>query len=345
MNSTPEVMMSFKQIFTSAAIVALTISACATTEEVAQDPYAPMETWGQLPEGREWGSTSAVYPATDGSGDIWVAERCGQNSCTDREDWDTVFRFAPDGTLKDSFGAGLILMPHGIFVDFDGNVWVTDTGRQEATGYQVHKFSPEGEVLMTLGTAGGVGDGPDSFNGPSDVLVAPNGDIFVATGHLGRGDDNRIVKFSSDGTFIMQWGKTGSGNDEFWDPHALGMDSEGLLYVGDRYNNRVQIFNQEGEYQRTWTQFGRPSGVYVDGNDVLYVADSESNTRRNGGGWQRGVRIGSVTDGIVRTFILDPELDPDNSSTSGAEGVAADAAGNIFAAEVGPRQLVRHVKN
>lgn len=328
-----------------AAIVAVIAAAGAThAQNHAPNPYRAVDgVWGQLPERREWGSTSAVHPARDGSGNIWVAERCGQNNCTGREDVAPVLLFDPSGRLLRSFGAGLIVMPHGMDVDAQGNVWVTDTGTRDGQGYQVHKFSPDGELLMTLGTPGGTGDGPDSFNGPSDVLVAPNGDIFVAIGHLGRGDDNRIAKFSSDGTFIKSWGKTGTTNDEFHDPHALAMDSQGRLFVGDRYNNRIQIFDQEGDYIATWTQFGRPSGLYIDENDILYSADSESRTNRNPG-WKRGIRIGSVTDGWVTAFIPDPEPDPDNSGTSGAEGVAADARGNIYGAEVGPRMLRKYVK-
>ncbi len=310
----------------------------------APNSYRALDgTWGQLPGGRAWGSTSAVHPARDDSGNIWVAERCGQNNCIGRAGLDMIFLFDPSGRLLKHFGAGLIVMPHGIDVDSEGNVWVTDTGTNDGKGHQVHKFSPDGTLLMSLGMPGGVGDGPDSFNGPSDVLVAPNGDVFVAVGHLGRGDDNRIVKFSSDGRFIKSLGKTGIANDEFHDPHALAMDSQGRLFVGDRYNNRVQIFDQDLNYIATWTQFGRPSGLYIDGNDILYSADSESNTRRNPG-WKRGIRIGSAKDGWVTAFIPDPEPDPDNSGTSGAEGVAADASGNVFGAEVNPRGLRKYVR-
>lgn len=317
----------------------------AAGQNHAPQPYVDVEFgWGDLPDGREWGSTSAVFPARDGSGDLWVAERCGQNHCRGREELDPVLRFDAEGNLLRSFGAGLIVMPHGIFVDHDHNVWVTDTGTTEdGRGHQVHKFSPEGEHLMALGTPGGVGDGPDAFEGPSDVLVAADGSIFVAVGHLGNGDRNRIVKFAPDGTFLMTWGRTGNDNDEFWDPHALAMDSQGRLFVADRYNNRVQLFDQEGNYLATWSQFGRPSGLYIDGNDILYSADSESNTRRNPG-WDRGIRIGSVTDGRVTAFIPDASgVDPDESATSGGEGVAADAAGNIYGAEVNPRGLRKYV--
>jgi hypothetical protein len=273
---------------------------------------------------------------------MWVAERCGQNSCIGRDDVDSILLFDSSGKLLKSFGAGMIVWPHGIHVDGQNNVWVTDARGEGDKGHQVLKFSPDGEVLMRLGKAGIAGDGPDTFNQPSDVLVAPNGDIFVADGH-GRGGNNRIVKFSSDGRFIKAFGETGAGPGQFSDPHALAMDSEGRLFVGDRNNRRVQIFEQDGEFIAYWTQFGRPSGVFIDGNDMIYVADSESNSRSNPG-YKRGIRIGSVKDGWVRTFVPDPVPDADRAGTSGAEGVAVDAMGNIYGAEVGPEDLKKYVK-
>jgi sugar lactone lactonase YvrE len=174
------------------------------------------------------------------------------------------------------------------------------------------------------------------------VLVAPNGDIFVADGH-DAGGNNRIVKFGKDGTFIKEWGSAGQADGQFIDPHALAMDSAGRLFVGDRGNSRIQIFDQDGNHLATWTQFGRPSGLFIDANDVLYSADSESNAARNPG-WKRGIRIGSAKDGFVDAFIPDPEPDQDNSGTSGAEGVAADSAGNVYGAEVGPQAIKKYVR-
>ena len=173
-----------------------------------------------------------------------------------------------------SFGAGLFVFPHGIHVDRDGNVWVTDAQGRDGKGHQVFKFSPEGKVLMTLGKAGVAGNGPDTFNAPSSVLVAPNGDIFVGDGHGGN-TNSRIVKFAKDGKFIKTWGKKGTAPGEFDTPHALAMDLRGRLFVGDRNNNRIQIFDQDGKFIDQWAQFSRPSGVYIDSNDVIYVADSE----------------------------------------------------------------------
>jgi sugar lactone lactonase YvrE len=322
----------------------LSLASVAAAQNHAPNPYRTIEGWAKLPDGREWGATSAVYPAPDGK-HIWVAERCGANLCVD-SDADPVLLFDESGKLVRSFGAGLIAWPHGIFVDAEGNVWITDAVGYapvpEGWGHVIYKFSEDGELLMTLGKKGVAGSGKDTFNKPSAVLVAPNGDIFVADGH-DEGGNNRIVKFSADGTYIKEWGTAGQADGEFIDPHALAMDSAGRLFVGDRGNSRIQIFDQEGKHLATWTQFGRPSGLYIDANDILYSADSESNAGRNPG-WKRGIRIGSAVDGFVDAFIPDPEPDQDNSGTSAAEGVAVDAAGNVYGAEVGPKAIRKYVR-
>jgi DNA-binding beta-propeller fold protein YncE len=301
-----------------------------------------------MPEGRTWGSTSAVEIDKDGVS-IWVAERCGANSCVGSS-LDPVLKFDPTGKLVASFGAGLILSPHGIAVDPDGNVWVTDcactlgrAGAPAGKGHQVYQFSPDGKLLLTLGKAGGA-KGTEYFYQPNDVLVAPNGDIYVADGHSSSDTANaRIFKFSKDGTLLATWGKKGTGPGEFDQPHALAMDSRGRLFVGDRSNNRIQILDQDGKVLDTWYQFSRPSGLYIDRQDVLYVADSESGSvAPSRPEWKRGIRIGSARDGSLTAFIPDPQEAP--RSTSAAEGVAADARGNIYGAEVGPRALKKYVK-
>jgi len=303
------------------------------------NPYRTVESWFKLPDGRMWGSTSAVE--VDRDGNLWVAERCGANSCAG-SNLPSILKFDASGKLLKSFGEGMFVFPHGIYVDPQGNIWVTDGQGKDGKGQQVFKFNPDGKVLMTLGKAGVAGDGLDTFNQPSDVIVAANGDIFVADGHGGN-TNARVVKFSKDGKFIKTWGKKGSAPGDFDTPHALAFDSKGRLFVGDRANNRIQIFDQDGKFLDQWTQFSRPSGLYIDKNDVLYVADSESNTARHPG-WKRGIRVGSAKDGTVQAFIPDPEPDPDRATTSGAEGVAADAQGVVYGAEVGPKGLKRYVK-
>ncbi len=203
------------------------------------------------------------------------------------------------------------------------------------------KFSPDGKLLLTLGKPGGAAE-PDYFYQPNDVLVAPNGDVFVSEGHGGA--NSRVLKFTREGKFITSFGKKGSGPGEMDQPHALAMDSAGRLFVGDRGNNRVLIFDQQGKLLDTWTQFSRPSGLFIDRNDMLYSADSESESvTRTHDGWKRGIRIGSAKDGKVQYFIPDPV--EKTTGTSAAEGVAVDAQGNVYGAEVGPRALKKYVRN
>lgn len=331
----------------ASCLFAVTFGSAVHAENMAPNPYRTIEGWGELPDGREWGSTSAIYPTTDGK-HIWVAERCGANVCVG-SDVDPVLLYDLDGHLVKSFGAGEIAWPHGIYVDADDNVWVTDANGYapipEGWGHVIYKYSPDGELLMTLGEKGVGGDGKTTFRKPCDVLVGPDGTIFVADGH-GSGPDepvnNRIVKLDSEGNYLGEFGIPGSDDGELNEPHALAMDSQGRLFVGDRANSRVQIFDQDGNHLDTWYHFGRPSGLFIDKNDILYSADSESNAGRNVG-YKRGIRIGSVKDGFVTAFIPDPEPDQDNSGTSAAEGVAVDAEGNVYGAEVGPKGVKKYV--
>ena len=333
----------------------MAVAALATASALAEappnsqpNPFRTVENWFKLPAGRMWGSTSAVDVDRDGTS-IWVAERCGANTCAGKMD-PPILKFDQSGTLVKSFGGGMFVFPHGIAVDKDGNIWVTDGQGRDGKGHQVFKFSPDGEVLMTLGKAGVAGDGPDTFNQPDDVAIAPNGDIFVSDGHTPAMGNARVMKFAKDGKFIKQWGRHGSGPGEFEVPHALAFDSRGRLFVGDRANNRIQIFDQDGNFIDQWKQFSRPSGVYIDNHDVIYVTDSESTDKPGYGynpGWRRGIRVGSAKDGSVAAFIpdpLSPTTDGKLPATSAAEGVAADEAGNVYGAEVGPKTLKKYAR-
>ena len=334
------------------------------------NPYRTTAPWGKLPEGMTWGALNAVAIDNDGES-VWVVNRCGANpnvppgtlpflydSCAGST-VAPVMKFDSSGNFIRSFGAGMFIFPHKIHVDQDGNIWVADARSanerehksnpdEKAKGHIVVKFNPYGKVLMTLGTAGLAGNPPDALSEPTSVVTAPNGDIFIAEGHSGQNDDAgphsvaRISRFTKDGKFIKSFGKWGAGPGEFKTPHDIAMDAQGRLLVADRGNMRIQIFDQDGTFIAEWKQFSRPSGLYIR-DDMLYVSDSESNGFPGAAhpGWKRGIRIGTLKDGDVLYRIPDPL---EMIGTSAAEGLAVDAKGNVYGAEVGPRQLVKHIR-
>jgi sugar lactone lactonase YvrE len=312
----------------------------ASDPNSAPNPYRMLDKWVQVPEGRQLGAAIGVAMDRDGKS-LWVYERCGADTCEGSK-LAPIWKFDPSGKPVANFGADLVNWPHGFNVDRDDNVWVTDGRPGNGKGHTVIKLSSDGKVLMTLGKPGVAGDALDMFDTPSDVLIAPNGDIFVADGHgeiNKKVTNDRIMRFSKDGKFIKTWGKHGSGPGQLDTPHKLAMDSQGRLFVADRVNSRVQIFDQDGRILAEWKQFGRPSSVYIDKNDVLYVADSQSTDKTNPG-VKQGIRIGSAKDGKVTAFI--PLSDPGLES---AEEVTADDQGNLFAGFTTKRFLKKFVKN
>ena len=323
-----------------------TVSAEAGNAPNSQpNPYRTIRDFFKLPPGRTMGSSSAV--AVDHKGNIWVADRCGANDCKGSK-LEPVMEFDKDGKFIKAFGAGKMLFPHGIFIDKDDHIWIADGHVGNGIGDDVIEFDQNGKMLKILGKPGVSGNGPDTFHEPNAVLIAPNGNIFVADGHEpGPGHNARVVKLDPNGKFIMQWGTHGTGRGQFEMPHSLAMDSQGRLFVADRGNNRVQIFDQNGKFIAAWSQFSRPSGVYVDANDVLYVTDSESIDKKGYGynpAFQRGMRVGSAKTGEVTAFIPDPDYPHGNPDTSAGEGVWTDTNGVIYGAEVGPKAIIRYVK-
>jgi DNA-binding beta-propeller fold protein YncE len=318
------------------------------------NPYRTLRNWGMLPEGRQWGATSGIDIDRDGKS-VWVADRCGV-SCAG-SNLDPVLKFDESGKLLKSFGAGMFAWPHSVHVDRDGNVWVVDARLttpaelkkfpgEKVKGNVVVKFSPEGKVLLTLGKAGVAGDPPDAFTDPNDVVTAPNGDIYVSESHTSlEANPNavaRISVFDKNGKLIRSFGKLGSGPGEFRTPHAMVFDSRGRLIVADRANHRIQIVDKnDGKSVGEFRDFSRVSGLTIDKDDTIYAIDSESDAKRHPG-WRKGIRIGSLKDGKVNFFI--PGHQTDSPDGAAGEGIALDAAGNVYAAEVTVRGVTKYVK-
>jgi sugar lactone lactonase YvrE len=306
------------------------------------DPFqAPQYQWATPAGGAPWGSSASMKRGPHD--EIWAVDRCGANNCDGSDLAPINLLDLKTGKAIRGIGAGLFVFPHGLHVDRHGNLWVTDGGvsKDGTKGLQVIELSPEGKVLMRLGTAGVRGDDATHFLSPSDVITAPNGDIFVADGHTGipptipAGLQTRIKKFSRDGKFIKQWGQAGSGPSEFSNPHALAFDSQGRLLLADRGNSRIQIFDQDGKFLAQWTQFGRPAGFFVDQHDTLYAIDADSNEKVHPG-WHTGIWIGSIKTGQPSAFV------PDDSA---GEGVVVDANGTLYGAvNVPPHGITRYAK-
>jgi len=304
------------------------------------NPYTRMEPWGEAPPGNN-GEWAAVIGAEGGPGGVlYVLHRCHSNSCVDRLEPPLVKLDPGTGKRLGTFGEGLMAFPHGFHVDFEGNVWTTDTGRGDAPGgHLVRKFSADGELLMTIGHSGIAGDAPDLFREPTDVVVAHDGTLFVTEGHLKNGPHSRLSKLAPDGTLIARYGMTGQGHLQLSAPHAIALDTEGRLFIADRDNNRIIIWDQDGNYIDQWTQFGRPSGLYIDHTDTIYVADSESWGPENPG-WKKGIRIGSARTGQVHYFLED--IESSDFAHSGAEGIGVDNLGNVYGGVVRRQMLERH---
>ena len=277
----------------AAIALSTSLASGAMAQEYVMDPDWPKP----LPDGIEWGQVPNV--TIDQEGYIYAFHRSEP----------PVLKFDPEGNLVDGWGGEWVHRPHGFRVTPDGNIWATDYQRQ--LGNTISLFDTGGNLLKRLGAAGFIGAGPNTFDGPADVAQAENGDFFVADGHW----NNRIVKFDKNGRYLMEWGKRGSGPGEFNLPHTLVIDRRGRLFVGDRGNERIQIFDQEGNHIAEWDQFGWPSGMFIDQNDILYVADYQS---------LRGVTYGSAETGEVMGFIEGSE----------PEGVVVDAEGNVYTGEV-----------
>jgi WD40 repeat protein len=294
------------------------------------NPYRMLEQWPHLGDIKP-GAAIGIVP--DGKGGVWLQHRSAP----------AIIHIDSSGNITKRFDV-TFSQAHGMCRDRDGNFWAIDSGPfgdapdAGVRGNQVFKFDPDGKLLLTLGQAGVSKAGPDTFLQPAACTATPDGNIIIADGHWPRPssapqDGDRLVWYSRDGKFIKEFGKHGRKPGEFMGPHGMAFDSKGRLFVADRSNNRIQIFDKDMNVVDEWRHFGRPSNVWILKDDTLLVSDSESNQRIGGAvdapegadgirnpGWKNGIRIGSARDGSIRYFI----------EGTRPEGLGADEAGNVF---------------
>jgi sugar lactone lactonase YvrE len=322
------------------ASVAVTAEARAQTSypcvNDAPNPYKLVGNWAQTP--RPWGPTNAV--TVDSKDNVWVFDRCGDKGCAGAKE-SPIFELGPDGKTMKNFGAGEFVSAHGLGVDKDGNVWAADFQEKDGKGMQVVKFSPDGKVLLKLGKPGHPGMGDDEFNQPTGVAVLSTGEILIAEGHGSKLNKSRINVYSKDGKYLRSFASHGTGEGQLTEPHAITVDRQDRIYVADRTGNRINVYDKTGKFLASWKQFGRPSGVWVDKNDTIYVADSQSDDKTNPG-CKMGIRVGSVKDGKVQYYIPPPA--GVNEKTPPPEGIAVDSHGNIYAAAVQMKDVKKYTK-
>ena len=208
--------------------------------------------WPHLPAGWNLAETTSV--SVDAQENVYVFHRGSH----------PIMVFDKNGTFLRSFGDGVYGSTHGLRIDDEGNIWTTDI-----ENHVVLKMDKHGRIRMVLGRRGVAEEAEDRFNMPTDVAIAPNGDIYVSDGY----GNSRVVQLSKDGSFIRAWGKRGVGEGEFNAPHSIVLDKQGRVYVADRENFRIQVFNSEGKFLQMWDHVGSPWGLYITEDQSLFMTD------------------------------------------------------------------------
>lgn len=265
-----------KYLFTGILLFAVGFGAAWITAKYRASPPASGEAyhlvpnWPQLPDGLILGQVAGVDVASNGN--VFVFHRAER--VWNGEEIELEFIASPTMLVLDSktgevieqWGAEMFVMPHGLTIDHEDYLWLTDVGL-----HQVFKFDAKGNLLMTLGERGVAGDDASHFNMPTDVAIAPNGSFYVSDGYV----NSRVTKFSSDGQFIMRWGARGMGAGQFDVPHSIALDAQGLVYVADRGNARIQIFDETGRFIKEWkdSSLGRPWAVRINETGEIFIVD------------------------------------------------------------------------
>ncbi len=288
--------------------------------------YRWVNGWPQKPTDVVWGAMSSA--AVDGTGNIWTLNRGTI----------PVQIYRPDGVLVRMWGqGGTFRNPHQIRFDKEGHVWVVDNGYHTVT-----KFSPQGEVLMTLGTKNEPGEDNSHFNQPTDVTVTPSGDVFVSDGYV----NSRVVHYDKNGKFVKTWGRLGTGPGEFSLPHGIASDSRGRLYVVDRNNARVQVFDASGRYVTEWRNIITPWAIAITSKDEIYVVGStpsqwwevpSDSVQMNGVPAKDQIVVKFDTDGRVQQLWAFPAgagADAQPGELNWVHGVAVDPKGDLYLADI-----------
>jgi len=278
-----------------------------TLGHAAAATYQLVENWAQLPPGTKWSQAMSI--AIDSHGTVYLFHR---------DDAMPIRAFDGNGRFLRAWGEGMFTLPHVLRTDPHDHIWATDRG-----AHQIFKFSSDGKLLMTLGQKGITGDNEskDALNGPADVVIAPDGSIFIADG---ESTNTRVVKYSPEGKFVKYWGGRGTDPGKFGLPHNIAMDSKGRIYVADRRNHRIQIFDQDGTYLDQWTHFGTPSGLFITRDDLLYVVDELT-----------CLRIANTSDGRIVDRI---------DGLTNPNSVAVDKQGAIYITEMFGTNVKKFIK-
>ena len=338
--------MTYLQPITSATILRLVACAMLATttlsmhETMADCPSYPPEStvveyvvepsWRQRPE--DLGPPGAIAGVeVDKDDQVWCVERTEV----------PVQVYAPDGKLVRSWGQGLLKGPHTLRFDGQGNVWVSDFHL-----HVVRKFTPDGELLMTLGTLGESGDDERHFYRPTDMAITPAGDIFVTDGYGNR----RVVHFDAQGKFVKEWGEFGSGPGQFVLPHMIVVDSRGTLFVADRNSGRIQLFDQKGKFLEEWSNIIMPWGLWISSQDDLWVCGTSPQWWRKDGEYpppKDQIFMRFSTDGRVQQLWTVP-MGKDGEEQPGdcnwLHCVALDSKGNIYAGDIMGKRLQKFVR-
>ena len=256
--------------------------------------------WPTLPPGWNFGEVAGV--AADAKGHVFVFHR-GEHP---------IMEFTPEGRLVRSWGEGLFIRPHAIRVDPEGNIWTVDNDT-----HQVLKMDPSGRIRMVVGRRGQSGETEETFNRPTDVAFAANGDFYVSDGYV----NSRVVRFSKEGRYITAWGKKGDGEGEFNLPHSVAVDRQGRVYVGDRENYRLQVFDANGKFLTQWKHVGSPWGLDMQPDQTLFIADGHND---------RILKVtleGKVLGAFGKNGRMPGEL-------NFVHHLGVDSVGNIFASEI-----------